>query len=148
MSLPSEIDAAIDQMRARYRATKGTPSIRQEIERELAAQFPDYVFKVAQHGDDLAAAKEAILAACVRYNQVGKMSGLTVSEVRFSRSDGLTEAIDVSKSNEILFDKDDSPALLPDLAYEPFVIQPDLMGIIFDARGCPRDVRGQSLNRR
>jgi hypothetical protein len=32
------------------------------------------------------------------------MSGLTVSEVRFSRSDGLTEAIDVSKSNEILFE--------------------------------------------
>lgn len=59
---------------------------------------------IAGYLDDLAAAKEAILAACVRYNQVGKMSGLTVSEVRFSRSDGLTEEIDVSKSNEILFE--------------------------------------------
>lgn len=58
----------------------------------------------SNHCRDLAAAKEAILAACVRYNQVGKLSGSTVIEVRFSGSDGQTEVIDISKSNEIIRD--------------------------------------------
>ncbi len=51
---------------------------------------------VSEHLLGLAAAKEAILAACVRYNQVGKLSGSAVVEVRFSRSDGLVEAVEIS----------------------------------------------------
>jgi len=53
MRLPVEIDTAINQMRARYSATKGTPSIRHKIGQELAAQFPDYVFEVTAHHDSL-----------------------------------------------------------------------------------------------
>jgi hypothetical protein len=49
--IPKEITSAIDQMRVKYRATKGTPSTRHEIGQELAAQFLDYVFEVTSHRD-------------------------------------------------------------------------------------------------
>ena len=61
--------------------------------------------QVSDYCRDLAAAKAEILAACVRYNQVGKPSGSTVAEVRFSRSDGLTEAVDVSRSDALIAER-------------------------------------------